>query len=336
MTKNVDHRNRVRTGKTAGQFAPEAHQEPIGVTLTAPSPLDQVAAGVVGDLVRARSSIEIGTWQRRMDKGARRDLPWPPMPEVLVELDRRAKDFETLPREEQEGVLDQLKMPGTKHLLEPGQRLGNDKIRVADGVEEEAGNIGLALAAQKIIADADLPGTVTMTKAGDHYTVFTVEDGGVAHNLQVGPRSFTISAESADGDSGLDDWLHRATITSSGSNVFEPRLAEGIRRSFESHRESAATMAAVSVSSFRGAGNALGELNRRSRTAELRADGVDYVLDVYRDEPALRTEDGEALHPSMVSGFLNHMATETGHPDGDALASDLREVFREADRRLIR
>jgi len=29
------------------------------------------------------------------------------------------------------------------------------------------------------------------------------------------------------------------------------------------------------------------------------------------------------------------VATETGHPDGDALASNLREVFRETDRRLI-
>ena len=41
------------------------------------------------------------------------------------------------------------------------------------------------------------------------------------------------------------------------------------------------------------------------------------------------------LHASMVRGFLNHVASETGHPDGEALVSDLREVFRETDRRLI-
>lgn len=334
---NVENRNRVRSGKTAGRFAPEAHAEPGAVALTAaPSPLDQTAVGVVGDLVRARSNIEIGTWKRRMDKGSKRDQPWPPMPEVLVELDRRAKAFETLPREEQDFVLDQLDMPGTTHLLEPGQRLGSDKIQIADNVEAEAENIGLALAAQKIVADANLPGTVTMTRAGEHRTEFTVEAGGTTCNLQVEAQSFTIKADTT-GDQHTDAWIDRATVRSGArTHVFESRTSESLSMSLEVHREKVALMASFAASSFREAGDAIGNLDRQGRTAELRTDGFRYSLDVFGDKPAMRTDDGDPLHPSMVHGFLNHMAEQTGHPDGDAFASDLREVFREADRRLIR
>jgi hypothetical protein len=60
------------------------------------------------------------------------------------------------------------------------------------------------------------------------------------------------------------------------------------------------------------------------------------VLDVSSDEPAFKTSDGTPLHPAMVRGFLDHLAAQTDHADGNALASDLREVFRETDRRLVR
>ncbi|HEX9227442.1 MAG TPA: hypothetical protein VF885_12430, partial [Arthrobacter sp.] len=97
----------------------------------------------------------------------------------------------------------------------------------------------------------------------------------------------------------------------------------------------ATMMDVVAGSSFKDSEELFGELNRGYRTAELKVDGTEYALNVSGDAPTLRGDGDTALHPSMVPGFLNHMATRTGHPDGEALVSDLREVFRETDRRLI-
>jgi hypothetical protein len=341
MTKNVENRTRVQAGiKTGGQFAPETHGEPTGVTLTTPSPHDAVAVGVAAALVRSRAKDEIGTWQRRQDRGRRgyEHEPRDPMPLVLTELDRRAKDFETLPREEQEAVLDQLKMQGVKHLLEPGQRLGNDEVRVADGVESESANIGLALAAQKVVADAGLPGTVTMTDAGQAATTFTIEAGGTTHNLQVGPFSAIVSTEPEDGDTQTAGWLKRATVSSRAANVFVPHMSENLRVAFDTHQSRAALMSAFAASSFREAGESIGDLVPSHRSAVVRTGDFQYMLDVSGDRPVLETmdEDSDPLHPSMVDGFLNHMAAQTGHKAGETFASELREVFRDAERRLIR
>lgn len=339
MTKNVENRARVQAGvKTGGQFAAEVHSEPAGVTLmTEPSPLDKTAVGIVGALVRARSNMEMGTWQRRQDKGryGYEHEPRDPVPEVLVELDRRAKSFETLPREEQEAVLEQLKMQQHQYLLEPGQQLGNERVRLGDNLDT-SGNVGLALVAQKIVADAGIPGPVTMTEIGDR-TAFTVQDDAIQHTIHIGANSLALSATPADGeDYQRGDWFSRAYISSSGGYVFETTRPEALRRDYESFREYAVMMDVVADSSFRDAESSVGALDRSARTAELRADGAEYVLDVSADEPALTTDDGTPLHPAMVSGFLDHVAAQTGHADGDALISDLREVFRETDRRLVR
>lgn len=341
MTNNVEHRNRVRTGKTAGQFAPEAHQEPTGVTLTQkPSPLDTAAVATVGDLVRTRDAVERGTWQRRHDKGHMRDLPTPPFPPVLVELNRQAQNFETLARDEQEAVLDQLKYPNAKHLLEPGQQLGNDKVQVAEDLDAEGGNLGLALTAQRLVADSGIPGTITLTKVGDYAAVFSIQDGNIRHGVRVGERALSFSANSGDeNDYDRDGWLYRADTSTAGGSIFEKDRATELGGLYKSHREYAVMMDVVADSSFKEVNDdpAIGELDRSARTAELRVDGEEYLLDVSGDEPVLKSGGGKyTLHPSMTRGFLTHVAAETGHADGEAFASDLREVFRETDRRLIR
>lgn len=339
MTKNVENRTRVQAGiKTGGQFAPEAHAEPAGITLTqAPSPLDKAAVTAVGDLVRTRAAIEHGTWQRRMDKGRNgyEHEPREPLPPVLVELNRQAAAYESLPREEQEAVLDQLKLANVKYLLEPGQQLGNDRVRVAEGLDTEGGNLGLALTAQKLVADSGIPGDITMTGVRDK-TEFTIQDGNIRHGLRVGHSTVSLSATSGDEENyRRDDWLYRADIISAGGSIFEQNRAKELSGYFEGHREYAVMMGAVADSSFIEAESSLGELNREYRTAEVKVDGTEYVLDVSGDTPSLRGDGDTTLHPSMVPGFLNHLAKRTGHPDGDALAADLRDVFRETDRRLI-
>jgi hypothetical protein len=338
---NVNNRNRVQAGiKTGGQFAAEMHSEPAGVTLMAEtSPLDKTAVGIVAAMVRSKSAIEMGRWQRRQEDGlyGYEHESREPTPAVLMELDGRAKAFEALPRQEQDDILDQLKMPGAKHLLEPGQQLGNDKVQVADNLDTDGGNIGLALVAQKVVADAGIPGTITLTEIRDG-TWFTVQDGNITHAINVGPTTLSLSASSGDeSDYDRDCWLDRADIISAGGTVFDPERAEDLRRHYESHREYAVMMDVVSGSSFKGVNDdpEIGELDRSARTAELKVDGAEYLLDVSGSEPALKTDEGKALHPSMTRGFLDHMAARTGHADGETFAANLREVFRETDRRLI-
>ncbi|OOP65304.1 hypothetical protein BMF89_00190 [Arthrobacter sp. SRS-W-1-2016] len=262
--------------------------------------------------------------------------PWPPLPPILVETARQTESFETLPRDEQEAVLEKLEIPGAKHLLEPGQRRGNDRVQVAEDLNDPE-DIGLALSAQKVIAESGIEGTITLTEAGK-YPEFTIEDGPLVHKIRVGARSLSISSEAAreDWDYERSTWLARADLISSGGSVFEARRPAEVGHVYQEQRDSAVMMDVVAASSFRDSCDMFGELHRRDRTADLTVDGTEYQLDVSGAEPALKTSRGDALHPSMVAGFLNHLATQTGHPDGDALASDLREVFRETDRRLIR
>jgi hypothetical protein len=87
-------------------------------------------------------------------------------------------------------------------------------------------------------------------------------------------------------------------------------------------------------SSFREHDEYCGELDLEGRTAALKTDDTENLLDLSGDVQVLKTDDGEALHPSMVNGFLDHMASKTGHVGGDAFVADLRGVFKETDRRL--
>lgn len=261
----------------------------------------------------------------------------PPLPPELAEINRQAAEFESLPRQEQDEVMDKLKFTAAKHLLEPGQKLGNDRVQVADGVTTDEGDVGLALIAQKQIADAGLPGTVTLTKIGDT-AEFSIEDGAIKHSVRIGKTMQAFSAESADEDDySRTNWLYRSDVSVFGGSVFEEDRTDGIRKHFEGHREYAAMMDVVAGSSFCDSEEHLGELDRSARTAVIRTDGTENLLDVSGDEPVLKTEDGQhTLHPSMAHGFLNHMAAQTGHADGGAFVSSLREVFRETDRRLVR
>lgn len=332
-----ENRNRVQSGvPTGGQFAAERHTE-AGVTLTAPSPLDALAVTAAGDLARTRYAEELGRWQRRMDKGDGHRRPWPPLPEILVVTGNQTENFETLPRDEQEAVLEKLEIPGAKHLLEPGQRLGNDRVQVAEGFDANPENLGLILSAQKVMAESGIEGTITLTEASSR-PEFAIEDGPLVHKIRLGARGISFSSDTKDEeewDYDRSTWLNRADLVSSGGSVLDPKEPAYVARTYREQRDYAVMMDVVAASSLRGSGDILGELNRSDRTADLTVDGTEYQLDVSGAEPALKTGRGEALHPSMVAGFLNHLATESGHPDGGALASDLREVFRETDRRLI-
>jgi hypothetical protein len=340
MTKNVENRSRVQAGiQTGGQFAPEAHAEPAGVTLTQapPAELDQKVIAALGDVVRTNASVELGRWQRRMDKGRRgyEHEPQEPMPAKLADAVNQAKDFESLQRDEQEKLMDALGLSEAKHMLEPGQKLGTDRIKVAEGLSLEDGNIAMTLAAQAQVHEAGIAGTVTLTGIGD-VTTFEVEDGNAKHTLRVGSGLLSLAAEPADEDDySRGDWLSRADIGVYGGSAFDKGRAAELGAHYSRFREYAMMMDVVASSPFREHEGEFGELDRGARTADLKADGVEYRLDVSGEEPSLSLDNGQALHPSMVRGFLNHMATRTGHPDGEALASDLREVFRETDRRLI-
>lgn len=118
--------------------------------------------------------------------------------------------------------------------------------------------------------------------------------------------------------------------------MFERDRSEGLRENFKDHREYAVMMDVVASSSFRDYESHFGEMNRETRTAVIQSDGTEAVLDISGDKPVLTSEDGKStFHPSIVAGYLDHMAEQTGHRDRDAFVDNLREVFRETDRRLI-
>jgi hypothetical protein len=338
MTKN-ETRSRVQAGvPTGGQFATEIHQEAAGATLTsAPSLLDEAALATVGSLVRSRASVEVGKWQRRHDYARLKGEDTKPLPPVLVELNRQAKDFESLAVDEQRAVLEQLNYGAANHLLEPGQTLGNDRVRIADDVDPGDDHIANALVRQKVMADAGLPGTITMTRAGD-FTDFAIQDGHLEHTVKVGRTMAYFSTEPAKDDPyARGTWLYRADVPVFCGNLLEEDRSADMRKYYDDHHEKAVLMDVMASSSFKDCPSEFGDLDREKRTAVLKADDSELLLDVSGKSPVLRAEEGQpALHPAAARGFLDHMAQLTGHQDGETFAADLREAFRETDRRLVR
>lgn len=341
MTRNVENRNRVQPGvPSGGQFAAEQHGEPDGVTLTRPSssPFDQAAIASLGEIVRTEANIELGTWQRRMDKGYRRDLPPEPMPPRLAEALRQAEEFETLPVEEQRALLDALQLPAVKHILDPGQRLGTDTIQVAEDLGPAEDNLALTLVSQKQVSAAGLPGTVTLTDAGD-MTQFTVRDQGIKHQLQSGRTYLSLLAEPEDEeDFTRREWLSHAQVSSFGRSILKDDQSAAVARTYKGHHDYSVLMDTMASSPFREHYAYFSDMDRNERTVELTVDGTEVILDVKGETPVLRATGGSGadLHPSMTAGFLSYMAEKTGRPDAATFAEDLREVFRDAERRLIR
>lgn len=283
---NVNNRTRVQAGiKTGGQFAAEAHQEPEGVLLTR--------------LVHRLMRLLWPSWRTW-------SAPAPPYPPEILELRRQADSFETLPAQEQNEILDKLKLPAAKHLLEPGQTLGNHKVEVADDVLDGGGKLGFALASQKLITDANLPETATLTKAGDQ-TEFSIPDGSIQHEIRVASSMVSLSASSADEDYTRNSWLARSDISSFTGSMFERDRSEGLRENFKDHHEYALMMDVIASSSFRDYEEHFGEMDRSARTAVIQSDGTEAVLDISGDVPVLTSEDGKStFHPSMVAGYLDH------------------------------
>lgn len=336
----TENRTRVPSGvRAGGQFAAEAHAEAAGVTLTRPasSSNDQAVLSAVGDLARTNANFQLADWERRLKAS---HLPWHSSSDPVevaperVKAVQQAKEFETLSREDQEQLLDAVKLSGVKHLLEPGQKLGTDRIQVAEGLNLEDANLAMVLTAQAEVHKANLPGTVTLTGTGDVAT-FSIEDGGIRHELRVGSGLIGLSAEAEDDDPYVrGEWLYRADQSVFGGSILEKDRSADLASYYASHRKYAVMMDVMASSSLKNASDEIGELDLEKRTAALRADGTEFILDISGDIPTMGMEDGKDLHPSMVAGYLDHIARLADHPDGKAFTTDLREVFLETDRRL--
>jgi hypothetical protein len=181
---------------------------------------------------------------------------------------------------------------------------------------------------------ANLPGTVTLTGIGDVAT-FEVQDGGIRHELRVGSGLIGLSAEEEEGDPYVrGDWLWRAGQSVHGGSILEGDRSKDLARYYAAYRKYAVLMDVVASSPLKGAGDEIGELDLDERTAVLRSDGSEFVLDFSGDTPTMRTDEGKPLHPSMVTGYLDHIARLADRPDGATVTSDLQEVFNETKRRL--
>jgi hypothetical protein len=335
----IENRSRVPSGvRTGGQFAAEAHAEATGVTLTrsAPSSTDQAVLSAVGDLVRTNANFQLAEWERRLQA---QQLPWHSSSDPAtvaperVKAVQQAKEFESLSRDEQEQLLDAVKLSGVKHLLEPGQKLGTDRIHVAEGLELQDANLAMVLTAQAEVHNANLPGTITLTGIGD-VAAFDVQDGDLRHELRIGSGLVSMSPEVEDGDPYVrGDWLWRADQSTFAGSILEGDRSAELVRQFGEYRKFAVLMDVVASSPLKDSGDEIGELDVDQRTAQLKSDGTDFILDVSGDTPTMRTDAGN-LHPSMIPGFLDHVARQSGHVNGQAFAADLREVFNETERRL--
>ncbi|MGY4544376.1 hypothetical protein ACVWY0_004320 [Arthrobacter sp. UYNi723] len=163
----------------------------------------------------------------------------------------------------------------------------------------------LALTAQKLVTDADLPGEITLTEIGDT-AKFTVKDGPIEHSVHIGSTMLSFSAEGADDDYDYTrgTWLYRSGYGVFGGSVLEADRARDLRSHFATHREFAILMDVMADSSFREHDEYFGELDREGRTAALETDDTENLLDLSGDEPVLKTDDGQKalLRPwSMAS-----------------------------------
>lgn len=337
----IENRTRVPSGvRSGGQFAAEVHAEAAGVTLTAQptsAGTDAAVMTAVGDLARTNANFQLAEWERRLRA---QNLPWHSASDPAevaperVKAVQQAKEFESLSRVDQEQLLDAVKLSGVKHLLEPGQKLGTDRIHVAEGLNLEDANLAMVLTAQAEVHKANLPSTVTLTGIGD-VAAFSIQDGDIRHELRIGPGMIAMSAEPEEDDPYTrGTWLYRADQTVFGGSILEQDRSSDLAGHYETHRKYAAVMDVMASSPLKNASDEIGELDLKQRTAELRADDAEYILDISGDAPVLRGGDGKNLHPSMTAGYLDHIARLGDLPDGKAVVAGLRDVFAETDRRL--
>lgn len=333
---NSKNRTRVQSGVTeGGQFAAEAKSEAAGVTLTAPaSALDAGVLDGVHAKVRTNLSNEISRWQRQMDRVGI-DFQNYPMPDVLTDMKDKVDRFKDLDRDARDQVLTDLKLEHLAPFLEPGQKLGNEKVAVAAGVQVDPEDSLTVMQAQQLVVDAGLPGDITLTGVERHRAIFSIEDGGVTHALSLGDGSTGLSVVDHSDDYTQWSWLNRADTIIGGRSFGASYSATALGSAYKDHHEYAAMMGAVSNSAFRDHEELLGEFDREVRSVEIRADGTEFILKVDGD-PVLESHGTAPMHPSMTKGFLDYVAEKTDLADGDAFANELREVFRETDRRLIR
>lgn len=334
---NTETRTRVTRGiPTGGQFAAESHAEAPGITLTAEtSELDTAAVKAVGDKCRSAVISEIDRWQRRMDRRGANELP--PLATELADAQDRANNFETLERKDQLELMQKLQLTDLNHLLEPGQQLGTDRVPLSDDFEPAPEDFGIGLIAQKRMAETNLPSGFVFSKLETGEATFTRTKDGVTSAIAFGDRSTQFAAEGAEMEADgfpnfeMDEWLRRAEIGSYGVGT-----SDRLETLWNQHQETAVMSSVIGASSFRFDGEHLGEFDREARTVELRDQDTECLLDLSGDEPFIAGHRAVPLHPAMTRGFLDHMASETRRSSGDEFTNDLLEIFREADRRMVR
>lgn len=92
----------------------------------------------------------------------------------------------------------------------------------------------------------------------------------------------------------------------------------------------------MSQSPIRVTSDSLHTLDIDERSVDITADGAEFTSSLKGGEMSMTSGRGEQIHPSMIPGFLDHVAKKHDLEDGEELREGLDEVFRESERRLVR
>lgn len=336
LVMSTDNRNRVQKGvSTGGQFAQESRTEDSNVALTRndPTGLDWHVQNELQHRAQREASKALGRWQRSVDdpRDPHRNSKMfdeANYPDDLKQVIDEANNFKNLPLEDQARISG----PELAHLLGPNQSYGSERVALGDDFEPDHRLLLLGLSAQRKMAESGIPGDITFVALDDNRAEFEVDDQGIKHRVLM-QEGATILAMADDEDGDYEDWAWKSRARH--ESYSETQSADSLGKDYQWHHEAAIAQSVMAESPLRGTYESVGRLDHNERTVMLTDEGAEYTLHADGDWPRLTSSSGDAIHPAMVSGFMDHVAEENDMA-GDKFYADLKRVFRETNRRIVR
>lgn len=309
---------RNRQGRTGLYAHKQTAESPIPE-----SSVDKAAAQYVKKATGYAVAVELGTWQRRQDKGrvaTRNDR----MPDVLAAVSAQMEDYDHLGDGERSTLLRTLGLAHLEPLLKPGQTLGSEKIPSTVNEDESGEGIGRAILARRALESAGLPQKLTMVEATEYETAFDFDSGIAGHTIRIRESGYTL--EAAHEDEHIDAWVKQArAVTNYTRTKIREGSTEGLAKDISEHEKLVSCLA--NMSQAPGVGSKperftswdLGEkavgLNNGGRTYDLRIHDNGAAVHLGREE----------VDPLLSQALLDVIAKDCDLADGDQLVDTIRQ-----------
>lgn len=311
---------RNRQGRTGLYAHKQTVESPIPV-----SSVDKAAAEHVKKAASYAVAVEVGTWQRRQDKGRvanRNDR----MPDVLAAVSAQMEDYDQLGSEERRTLLKTLSLSHLVPLLEPGQTLGSEKIPSTVNEDESNEGIGRAILARRALEGAGLPQQLTMVEATEYETAFDFDSGIAGITIRIRESGYTL--EAAHEDDHIDEWVKQArTVMTYSVNKFREGFTGGLSRDVAEHEKKVSILA--NMSQAPGVGSKperFSSWDLDEKAVGLRNGGRTYDLRL-QDNGATVHLGREEVDPLLSQALLDVIAKDCGLADGDKLVDTIRQGF---------